>query len=109
MLDKAAAVYYTFFGLCLFLAPVTGGILTAKFGYRSCCDILAFVALICIFLHFLINVLPTIRSEKKRKQDAMSKLQEEIEEAEKIQLRQHRIQSVYTASSELEDVEKMGE
>jgi len=62
------------------IAPILGGELTDKVGYRSTCDIVAGFAFICSIVNFLLVFLPVIR--RNRSVVARSQKFEQIEKKE---------------------------
>jgi len=47
------------------IAPIMGGELTDKIGYRSTCDCVAGFAFVCAIMNFLLVMLPVIRKDKR--------------------------------------------
>jgi predicted MFS family arabinose efflux permease len=50
--DKASTLVNVAYSLSYTVAMITGGFLTEKFGFRACCDMMAFVAACVTVLNF---------------------------------------------------------
>lgn len=84
--DKVSGIYGTFYSLGSIIAPVFGGFLGERLGYRATCDIVAFTTLAFVFLYFLINTGMTKKKSSKVEQSLqyLNKIEAEFSPEEKL-------------------------
>lgn len=62
--DKVSGMYGTFYSIGSILAPIVGGALGDRFGFRSTCDIVALATLIFCVLFFVFNAREDFKPRK---------------------------------------------
>ena len=69
MSDLASGVFNTSYATGCLIAPILGGLFNDLYGFRITCDIFAFTSLGIAAIYFVLNVIPYMiaQSKKKRK------------------------------------------
>jgi len=62
--DKASALQKMACSVGSIIAPIMGGTLTDKVGYRSTCDIVAGLAFLCSVVNFVLVFLPVLMQDR---------------------------------------------
>ena len=62
--DKASGIFNTAYATGCIIAPILGGIFTDNWGFRICCDIMAFSSIAFAVIYFFLNILPSLISKQ---------------------------------------------
>jgi MFS family permease len=88
--DKASGIFNTAYAIGCIIAPILGGTFTDNWGFRRCCDIMAFSSVTFAGLYFLLNILPGFfekKPENNRVSDSLksiSHISEEVYEKDSL-------------------------
>lgn len=56
--DMASGLFNASYAIGCLIAPILGGALNDRYGFRKTCDMMALGAVVFMVLYFLVNVLP---------------------------------------------------
>lgn len=80
--DKCNDMYGLVYALSMFLGPLIGDALQSRFGYRTTCDVFAYINFGWALILFIFNCGPMVIGENKRFQAKLNTLKADAESGE---------------------------